>query len=68
MGFSPGEFVSKGEQYHLEGKAGQRIILWDHLESRVLLDLDLANAIKLRDHLALLIDMAEHDALLLCNR
>ena len=63
MGFSPGEFVSRGESFHWEGKGKPAIVLWNADESKILLWLTPEEARKASDQLALLADMAEEDRL-----
>lgn len=63
MGFSPGEFTSKGSLFHWEGKGNGDIILWNENESNALLRLTTEEARTMKDQLYLLIDMAERDEL-----
>lgn len=63
MGFSPGEFTSKGSLFHWEGKGNGDIVLWNENESNALLWLTTEEARTMKDQLYLLIDMAEHDEL-----
>lgn len=60
MGFSPGEFKTRNdEEFHWEVKDGPRIVLWDALETRKILDLSYEEAKKASDQLQTLVWMCE---------
>lgn len=61
MGFSPGEFTSKGSLFHWEGKGNGDIILWDENESTIILRLTVEEAHTMKDQLCLLIHLSEQD-------
>ncbi len=60
MGFSPGDFHTRDEEwYHWEIKDGPRIVLWDAKESKKILDLTADQAKLAVDQLQTLVSMAE---------
>lgn len=62
MGYSPGDFESRsGERFHWELKDGPRIVLWDAVESKKVLDLELSEAKNCFEQLNTLIRISDDD-------
>ncbi len=67
MGFSPGQFQGGTgvfvQELHWEMGGNHRATLWNHDESKVILDIELKEARKCAEQLLSLVNMGEEDRL-----